>query len=286
MQQVEQQMKTQKDVLSFQQIVTGLLLCLCSLLVNAKHIEPDYSRQKEATSEELCEAVKDYDDWQLYHDQWVSEAFDFERYQWQASKGYPVKESKFYERTDYDKYSTETLMRLAQEGDKAANLELAQRHYYFRSGKVSDAEHFCYMAVVDGFSAMTSCMISSYGEKIARQMAKDQGQTSERQLKLRLKLLGWIQISQDFDDIFAQQFAEILKLGYQGNDITDVMIKDAAESIRQELKLARQNRKQYKETLAVNVKQKMPELWRLLEQNRLEEQVINGCLKESQYATQ
>ncbi|MBD3667321.1 MAG: hypothetical protein HUJ16_05140 [Kangiella sp.] len=256
------------------------------MLVDAKHVEPDETRQSQEVSEELCKAVKNYDDWQLYHDQWVSEAFDLERFQWQASKGYPVKESKFYERTDYDKYSTETLMRLAQEGDKAANLELAQRHYYFRSGKVSDAEHFCYMAVVDGFSAMTSCMISSYGEKVARQMAKDQGQSSERQLKLRLKLLGWTQISQDFDDVFAQQFAEILKPGYQRNDITDAMIKDAAKSIREELKLARQQRKEYKETLTFDVKQEMPELWRILENNQQNESMINSCFKESQYATQ
>ncbi|AUD79848.1 hypothetical protein CW740_11545 [Kangiella profundi] len=256
------------------------------MLVDAKHVEPDDTRQSQEVSEELCKAVKNYDDWQLYHDQWVSEAFDLERFQWQASKGYPVKESRFYERTDYDKYSTETLMRLAQEGDKAANLELAQRHYYFRSGKVSDAEHFCYMAVVDGFSAMTSCMISSYGEKVARQMAKDQGQSSERQLKLRLKLLGWTQISQDFDDVFAQQFAEILKPGYQRNDITDAMIKDAAQSIREELKLARQKRKEYKETLTFDVKQEMPELWRILENNQQNESMINSCFKESQYATQ
>lgn len=279
-------MTAQTDIMNFQHIATGLFLCLCSMLVNAKHVEPDYARQPQTVSEELCEAVKDYDDWKIYHDQWISEAYDLERYQWQASKGYPVKDSRFYERTDYDKYSTETLMRLAQEGDKAANLELAQRHYYFRSGKVTDAEHFCYMAVVDGFSAMTSCMISSYGEKIARQMAKDQGQSSERQLKLRLKLLGWTQISQDFDDIFAQQFAEILKPGYQRNDITDAMIKDVAESIREELKLARQERKQYKETLTFDVKQKMPELWRMLEQNKLEEQVINSCFIENEYATE
>lgn len=279
-------MTAQKDILSFQHIATGLLLCLCSMLVDAKHVEPDDTRQSQEVSEELCKAVKNYDDWQLYHDQWVSEAFDLERFQWQASKGYPVKESRFYERTDYDKYSTETLMRLAQEGDKAANLELAQRHYYFRSGKVSDAEHFCYMAVVDGFSAMNSCMISSYGEKVARQMAKDQGQSSERQLKLRLKLLGWTQISQDFDDVFAQQFAEILKPGYQRNDITDAMIKDAAQSIREELKLARQQRKEYKETLTFDVKQEMPELWRILENNQQNESMINSCFKESQYATQ
>ncbi|MBD3652908.1 MAG: hypothetical protein HUJ19_02980 [Kangiella sp.] len=256
------------------------------MLVNAKHVEPDYTKQSQAASEELCEAVKYYDDWELYHDQWVSEIFDFERFQWRASKGYPVKESKFYERTDYDKYSTETLMRLAQEGDKAANLELAQRHYYFRSGKVSDAEHFCYMAVVDGFSAMTSCVISSYGEKIARQMAKDKGQSSEHQLRLRLKLLAWTEITEDFDDIFAQQFAEILKPGYQRNDITDAMIDAAAEDIRDQLKLARQERKQYKETLRFDVKQKMPELWRILEQNKLEEQVINSCFIENEYATE
>ena len=267
-------------------VLSGILLWLCSTVVNAKHVEPDVAAKADATPPELCEQVERYDDWQLFHDQWMSEAFDYARFQWRASKGYPVKESKFYERTDYDKYSTETLMRLAQEGDKAANLELAQRHYYFRSGKVTDAEHFCYMAVVDGFSAMTSCMISSYGEKIARQMAKDQGQSSERQLKLRLKLLGWTQISQDFDDIFAQQFAEILKPGYQRNDITDAMIKDAAESIREELKLARQERKQYKETLTFDVKQKMPELWRMLEQNKLEEQVINSCFIENEYATE
>lgn len=279
-------MTAQTDILSFQHIATGLLLCLCSMLVDAKHVEPDDTRQSQEVSEELCKAVKNYGDWQLYHDQWVSEAFDLERFQWQASKGYPVKESRFYERTDYDKYSTETLMRLAQEGDKAANLELAQRHYYFRSGKVSDAEHLCYMAVVDGFSAMTSCMISSYGEKVARQMAKDQGQSSERQLKLRLKLLGWTQISQDFDDVFAQQFAEILKPGYQRNDITDAMIKDAAQSIREELKLARQQRKEYKETLTFDVKQEMPELWRILENNQQNESMINSCFKESQYATQ
>ena len=267
-------------------VLNGMLLCLCSVLANAKHVEPDVTEQTDATPAELCEQVERYDDWQLFHDQWMSEAFDYARFKWRARKGYLVKESKFYERTDYDKYSTETLMRLAQEGDKAANLELAQRHYYFRSGKVTDAEHFCYMAVVDGFSAMTSCMISSYGEKIARQMAKDQGQSSERQLKLRLKLLGWTQISQDFDDIFAQQFAEILKPGYQRNDITDAMIKDAAESIREELKLARQERKQYKETLTFDVKQKMPELWRMLEQNKLEEQVINSCFIENEYATE
>lgn len=279
-------MKAQTDVLNFQHTATGVLLCLCTMLVNAKHVEPDYAKQSQAASEELCEAVKYYDDWELYHDQWVSEIFDFERFQWRASKGYPVKESKFYERTDYDKYSTETLMRLAQEGDKAANLELAQRHYYFRSGKVSDAEHFCYMAVVDGFSAMTSCVISSYGEKIARQMAKDKGQSSEHQLRLRLKLLAWTEITEDFDDIFAQQFAEILKPGYQRNDITDAMIDAAAEDIRDQLKLARQERKQYKETLTVDVKQKMPELWRMLEQNKLEEQVINSCFIENEYATE
>ncbi|WP_290622204.1 hypothetical protein [Kangiella sp.] len=279
-------MKAQTDVLNFQHTATGVLLCLCTMLVNAKHVEPDYTKQSQAASEELCEAVKYYDDWELYHDQWVSEIFDFERFQWRASKGYPVKESKFYERTDYDKYSTETLMRLAQEGDKAANLELAQRHYYFRSGKVSDAEHFCYMAVVDGFSAMTSCVISSYGEKIARQMAKDKGQSSEHQLRLRLKLLAWTEITEDFDDIFAQQFAEILKPGYQRNDITDAMIDAAAEDIRDQLKLARQERKQYKETLRFDVKQKMPELWRILEQNKLEEQVINSCFIENEYATE
>ncbi len=267
-------------------VLSGILLWLCSTVVNAKHVEPDAAAKAEATPLELCEQVERYDDWQLFHDQWMSEAFDYARFQWRASKGYPVKESKFYERTDYDKYSTETLMRLAQEGDKAANLELAQRHYYFRSGKVSDAEHFCYMAVVDGFSAMTSCVISSYGEKIARQMAKDKGQPSEHQLRLRLKLLAWTEITEDFDDIFAQQFAEILRPGYQRDDISDDMIEAAAEDIRDELQLARDERKQYKETLTFDVKQKMPELWRMLEQNKLEEQVINSCFIENEYATE
>lgn len=279
-------MNTQTDIRGFQHIVTGLLLCLCSILVNAKHVEPDVSAQTEETSPELCEAVKDYDDWQLYHDQWVSESFDFERYQWQASKGYPVKESRFYERTDYDKYSTETLMRLGQEGDKAANLELARRHYYLRSGRVSDAEHFCYMAVVDGFSAMTSCMISSYGEKVARRMAKDQGKLSDKQMSLRLKILGWMQVTKDFDDIFAQKFAKNLRPRYEHAEINSAMIDGAAESIREKLTLDRQQRKQYKETLTFDVKQKMPQLWRILENNEWDESMINGCFKESQYATE
>lgn len=279
-------MTAQTDILSFQHIATGLLLCLCSMLVDAKHVEPDDTRQSQEVSEELCEAVKNYDDWQLYHDQWISESFNFERYQWQASKGYPVKESKFYERTDYDKYSTETLMRLAQEGDKAANLELAQRHYYYGSGRVSDAEHFCYMAVVDGFSAMTSCMISSYGEKIARQMAKDQGQLSDKQMSLRLKLLGWSQITKDFNDIFVQKFAESLRPRYEHTEITSTMIDGAAESIREKLKQERLQRKQYKETLTFDVKQEMPELWRILESNQQDESMINGCFKEGQDATE
>lgn len=279
-------MTAQTSILSFHHIAMGLLLCLCSILVNAKHVEPDVISQAKAASEELCDAVKNYDDWQLYHDRWISEAYDLERYQWQASKGYPVKDSRFYERTDYDKYSTETLMRLAQEGDKAANLELAQRHYYFRSGKVTDAEHFCYMAVVDGFSAMTSCMISSYGEKVARQMAKDQGKLSDKQMSLRLKLLGWAQITKDFDDIFAQRFAESLRPRYRHTEITSTMIDGAAESIREKLKQERQQRKQYKETLTFDVKRKMPELWRILKSNEQDESMINGCFKESQYATE
>lgn len=279
-------MTAQIGILSFHHIAMGLLLCLCSMLSEAKSVKPDVTSQTKVASKELCEAVKNYDDWQLNHDQWISESFNFERYQWQASKGYPVKESKFYERTDYDKYSTETLMRLAQEGDKAANLELAQRHYYYGSGRVSDAEHFCYMAVVDGFSAMTSCMISSYGEKVARQMAKDQGQLSDKQMSLRLNLLGWAQINKDFDDIFAQKFAESLRPRYEHTEITSTMIDGAAESIREKLKQERQQRKQYKETLTFDVKQKMPELWRILESNQQDESMINGCFKEGQHATE
>lgn len=266
-------------------ILSVLILCFVSVSACAKHVQPDEENNAQVTAE-LCNEVDRYDDWSLYHDQWVSETFDYERYQWKAGKGYPVKDSKFYEKTDYDKYSTETLMRLAQDGDKAANLELALRNYSYSSGSLSNAEHFCLTAVADGFSAMTSCMISSYGEKVAKQMANDQSQQSERQLELRLMLLGWIEVSKDFDDIFAQRFAEVLKPGYQRNDITDAMIENAAQDIRKKLKEVRQSRKQYKETLTVDVEQKMPELWRFLEQNKLKEQVINGCFNESHYAKQ
>ena len=177
-------------------------------------------------------------------------------------------------------------MRLAQDGDKAANLELALRNYYYQSGSLSGSEHFCFMAVVDGFSAMSSCMISSYGEKVARQMAKDQGKESEEQFQLRLKLLGWVEISQHLNDVFAQRFAEILKPGYQRNDITEAMIKKSAEAIRVEINKARNERKKYKETLSVDSEKEMPKLWFYLEQNQLEERAINSCLQESQYAKQ
>ncbi|ACV27873.1 hypothetical protein [Kangiella koreensis] len=269
----------------FCMMISGLILCVMSVSACAKHVRPAENYSEQVTAE-LCNEVNRYQDWVLYHDQWVSDTFDSERYQWKVGRGYPVKESKFYQKTDYDKYSTETLMRLAQDGDKAANLELAQRYYYFSSGNLNSAEHFCYMAVVDGLSAMTSCMISSYGAKVAKQMAKDQSAQSERQLELRLVLLGWIDITKDFDDIFAQRFAEVIKPGYQRNDITDAMIENAARDIRKKLKSDRQNRKQYKETLSANVEQKMPELWRLLEQKKFDENIINGCLNESQYATQ
>ncbi|HEY9031356.1 MAG TPA: hypothetical protein VIM93_08345 [Kangiella sp.] len=270
---------------NFGMILSGLILCTVCVSACAKHVQPDEENNAQVTAE-LCNEVDRYDDWSLYHDQWVSETFDYERYQWKAGKGYPVKKSQFYEKTDYDKYSTETLMRLAQDGDKAANLELAQRYYYFSSGNLNSAEPFCYMAVVDGFSAMTSCMISSYGAKLAKEMAKNQSAQSDRQRELRLMLLGWIEISKDVDDIFAKRFAETLKPGYQRNDITDVMIENAAQDIRQKLKVTRKNRKPYKETLTVDVEQKMPELWRILEKNKLEEQVINGCINESHYAKQ
>lgn len=279
-------MNAQQVIHSFRYVLSGILLCLCSTVANAKHINPNDIEKAEAVSSELCREVERYDDWQLYHDLWVSEAFDYERYQWKASKGYPVKNSKFYQTTDYDKFSSETLMQLAQDGDKAANLELAQRSYYLLSANLSNAEHYCYMAVVDGFSAMTSCMISSYGEKVVKHMANDQGEPSQQQLRLRVKLLGWTEISKGFDDIFAQRFAMMLKPGYQHNDITVAMIEAAAQDIRIKLKLARQERKQYKQVITVGVEQKMPELWRLLEQNKHDEQAINGCFEESQYAKQ
>ncbi|MHC9511727.1 hypothetical protein [Kangiella sp. M94] len=279
-------MTVQQIIHSFRFAISGIMLCLCSTVADARHTPPNASEKTETVSSELCSEVERYDDWQLYHDLWVSEAFDYERYQWKVSKGYLVKDSKFYQTTDYDEFSTETLRQLAQDGDKAANLELAQRNYYFLGGNLSDAEQYCYIALADGFSAMTSCMISSYGEKVVKQMAKDQGEPSQKQLRLRLKLLGWIEVTKDVDDIFAQRFAGILKPGYQRDDITDAMIEAAAQKIRMELELARQKRQHYKETLYADVEQKMPELWRLLEQNKLEEQVINGCFEEDQYAKQ
>ncbi len=284
--EMKHQMTVQQIIHSFRFAISGIMLCLCSTEADARHTPPNASEKIETVSSELCSEVERYDDWQHYHDLWVSETFDYERYQWKASKGYLVKDSKFNQTTDYDEFSTETLMQLAQEGDKAANLELAQRNYYFLGGNLSDAEQYCYMAVADGFSAMTSCIISSFGEKVVKQMAKDQGEASRKQLRLRLKLLGWIEVTKDFDDIFAQRFAGILKPGYQRNDITDAMIENAAQDIRQKLKEVRQSRKQYKETLTVDVEQKMPELWRILEQNKLEEQVINGCFEEGRYAKQ
>ncbi|MCW8857548.1 MAG: hypothetical protein OQJ95_09310 [Kangiella sp.] len=278
-------MKTHSVKYNFALVVVGLLLGLMSNSIAAKHAEVKVEAGQELYPD-LCEKVAGYDDWRLVREQWVSERYDLERFNWRAAKGYPVKDSKFYERTDYDQYSTETLMRLAQDGDKAANLELAQRNYYFRSGSLSNAEPYCYMAVVDGFSGITSCMISSYGEKVVKQMAKDQGKQSDQEFKLRLELLGWIEYSLGLDDLFAQRFAEILKPGYQRDDISQAMISESAAAIRKKIYKTRSQRKQYKETLTVDIEQEMPILWRYLEQNKLEEQAINSCLQESQYAKQ
>lgn len=245
-------------------------------VINEEHSETETQIQvlvsKEKAEQEIieseienkfCEAVNQYKDWQwteLPHEKgnegWYSVLFAADIEAAANQRGHQQNSH-----SDYDFYSLETLEMLYKAQDRRANLELAHRYmsnnYQDESSLqagILNKEKYCYQAVVDGYSAMTSCMAGVFANK--HSFLKKNKLKDAQLYQLKLEALAWSEIAKSSEDPWTQLFTSLATPGIRGSEEDKELIADKVLEIKQKISV-----KRAKHGIVLEEKKTYPKLW-------------------------